>query len=72
MKALIPIEASWEEAATGCRGQEGFRFCQMRPVGTVSLVVITVYWRAIVIPIVRERRVYNRCAIKVTDTTKKV
>jgi hypothetical protein len=71
VETFVPIKASWEEAATGSRGQQGFWFCQTRALGSRLLVVVSMFdRRAIVIPFIGEGRVYNRCSVKVSNTSK--
>ena len=72
VEAFIPIEASREEAATRCRSQQGFRFCQTGALGLASIAIVALSWRAVVIPIIRERWVYDRCAVEVPNATQQV
>jgi len=73
MKAFIPIEASGEEAATRCRSQQGLRLGQMGTLaGTYFVIIVPISWRAVVIPFVRESRVYERCAIEISNPTEQI
>src|ERR1700730_8003118 len=73
VEAFIPIEASREEATTRCRSQQGLRLSQTGALGgACSVIIIHVSWRAVIIPVVREGRIYERCAVKISNPTEQV
>ncbi len=73
VEAFIPIEASREEATAWCCSQQGLRLCQTGTLDpTSSIIIIAISWRAVVVPIIGEGRIYDRCTIKVSNATEQV